>query len=117
MANLKLTEAKIHPEGWYQMKVVDIVEEDLKYGPTYKICLLSKEGDITALASSTYTTRSKFTAFVEAVLGEAPEDLDTDDLIGQMVGVKVVQKPNGYAEVAEFRRAKKGGKKDPFEDE
>lgn len=116
MAKMKLTEVETHPAGWYVMTISDIQEETMKYGPTYKVCLLSGEGAVTDLMSAKYTNKSKFGAFVAAVLGEQPEDLDTDDLIERKVCVLVSHNTAGYAQVDEYKQVKKKAKKDPFDE-
>src|SRR5689334_14428969 len=97
MPKLTFTETTLHPEGAYQARILDIRADKMEFGPVFKISLATDEGTIEAMCSQSYTEKSKLTQLVRAVLKNTPEDLDTDDLIGETVGIVVEHKESGEA--------------------
>ena len=79
--------------GTYTATVASIYPAEGKFGPQleWKFAL-DPEGAMKAWTSQAYSPKSKLFAWARAILGEAPETLDTDDLIGKPVRLSVLTK-------------------------
>lgn len=118
MATLTFKENELHPEGQFRAKIVCIETEDQQYGPAFRVTLVTEEGTVEAICSTSYTRQSKLTSLVKAALGEIPQSLDTDCLLERQVGIVVehIQKDKAtFHRVASFLRLKTK-KEDPFEE-
>jgi hypothetical protein len=107
---IKQTRFQLLPIGEYTAKITDIDADDGKFGPQVRFEFEIQGGDysgqtLLAWASATFSPRSKLYAWTRAALGSdiLPDyDFNSDDLLGRMVMVTVVIRPNDDG--AEFNR-------------
>ena len=79
--------------GTYTATVASIYPAEGKFGPQLEWeFALDPEGTMKAWTSQAYSPKSKLFAWARAILGEAPETLDTDDLIGKPVRLSILSK-------------------------
>lgn len=81
-----------HPAGTFVAAIAGIYEDDSQYGPIFKVRFQTEEGEVTGRTSQTLSDKSKFGKIVCAVLGAIPDDLDTDELIGESLIITVEHK-------------------------
>jgi hypothetical protein len=103
-----IAEAKTdHPLGWFTFTVGRVREDSSKFGPCYKLPLVSDEGEVEPMCSTLYSRKSRFGLFVQAVLAkewdDCPKPLNTDILAACKVDGKVVLNENGFPTVEEFK--------------
>lgn len=122
------------PEEWLPGKIIDIEENEGKFGPGLKFILeldddepdetTGEVPEVWAYTSQILSPKSKLYAYVVAVLGEEaiPEEgetLDLDDMLGKRVDVfferyqgvdKESGKPVEKEKVTKMRAAKKAGR-------
>ena len=79
--------------GTYAATVVSIALVEGQFGPQLE-WMFALDGDNTmkAWCSKNYSGKSKLTRWAAALLGQAPELLDTDDLIGKPCRLSIVLK-------------------------
>src|SRR5690349_16376057 len=88
MATLTL-KSYAHPEGTFAARIIDVMEDESRHGPVYKVRLRTDEGDCQALVSAKYSPKSKLARLVRCALGNVPEEINTDDLIGAQLRITV----------------------------
>lgn len=80
--------------GLYAAVVADIEAADGQYGPqlkwTFVLLDFEDEHKVLAWSSQALTAKSKLGLWAEAILGELPEELDTDDLINRKCQLELV---------------------------
>jgi len=120
---MKLKLATLHPAGMYRATITSMVEEDTQFGDALKFGMVTDEGVLSVLCSTTYSAKSKLGRLADAILGERPDELDTDELKGKYftVCVEHEETPKGtWEKVTAFAPYAKNGKGkavDPFEKE
>jgi hypothetical protein len=96
-----------HPTGWFTFVVGSIREETSRFGACLKIPLVSDEGEVEPMFSTTYSRGSKLGKFAAAAIGceweELPKPLNTDLLEGCNIIGRVILNENGYPTVEEFK--------------
>ena len=120
MPVLELKKIEAHPAGEFLAQICTLTEETSKYGDCYKIGLKTEQGTCVAMCSATYSEKSKFGKLVAAAFGNRPQGLNTDDLLNQVIKIKVIHTApdddgNVYDRVIGF--AHRDGAFDPFENE
>ena len=86
------------PEGKYVAEVLDIVDDRGDYGPQLRFTFSIDDGEysghtISGWASKKFTLRSKLYGWVQSAFNaHIPQeyDLDTDDLLGRKVNLRLV---------------------------
>ena len=107
--------------GTYAATVDRVEEVEGKYGQQLRFVLALEDSDVTlsAWCSATYSDKSKLSRWVKAILGELPDELDTEALVGKPCRVTVVirAKEDGtqFNRVDEILPPRKGQKPKPEE--
>lgn len=100
MAKLKMA---AHPVGVFVATLYGIAEDTSQHGPVLKWRWQTDEGEIIGLTSRNYSAsdKSKVRAIAKALLGEAPEELDTDMLLTRSCQI-VVKQDGDFARVVDY---------------
>ncbi len=90
---LNQTIYEILDTGTYTATVSAIDADEGQFGPQLKWLFKLEDGSTqTAWTSQSYSNKSKLFAWTRAILGETPDPLDTDDLIGRPCRLSIVIK-------------------------
>jgi hypothetical protein len=117
---VKLNLQKLHPAGMHRAVITSVVEEDTQYGPSLKFGMVTDDGTLSVICSTTYSAKSKLGRLTEAILGSRPEEVDTDHLKGKQLLVMVEHEMTAtgtWDRVTAFAPYREGTKFDPFEEE
>lgn len=95
-----LTMAK-HPAGVFTATLYGIAEDTSQHGPVFKWHWKTDQGDIWGLTSQMYSPKSNVRAIAAALLGEAPEVLDTDKLLTRSCQL-VIKHEGDFAKVTDY---------------
>jgi len=92
MPKLNLKESAVMDAAKYGANVVAIEPDQGSYGPQLRwtFHLPAADAFLTAWCTTTYSPRSKLGTWVENILGELPDSLDTDDLIDRACTLDVI---------------------------
>ena len=78
--------------GQYEAEVVRFEEMDSKYGTALKIIYETSDGqEINELMRMKYSSKTKLGKRVQEILGDMPEQLDLNELIGKRVIVTLIE--------------------------
>lgn len=107
MPTLDKKEFIVIPSDVYRAEIVSIKQVTGRYGEQLEWVfeIPEQETSLTGWCSLTYSDRSKFGKWVKAMFGDLPPTIDTDDLIGETVHLRVsVQK---RADESEYNKVEK----------
>ena len=105
--------------GTYPVTIKDVRKTEGDYGEqvlfTFRVD--DSEAELCAWASATYSTKSKLGRWVTAILGNMPDELDSEELVGKpcRITVLVKAKDDGtqFNKVDEVLPAKRKPKPEP----
>lgn len=90
---IKQTVYEVLDTGTYPATVSAIDADEGKFGAQLKWSFRLEDGSTQmAWTSQSYSNKSKLCAWTRAILGEPPDPLDTDDLIGRPCRLSLVVK-------------------------
>ena len=105
--------------GTYPVTVKEVRKAEGDYGEqvVFTFRVDDSEAELCAWASATYSTKSKLGRWVVAILGDMPDQLDSEELVGKpcRITVLVKTKDDGtqFNEVDEVLPAKRKPKPEP----
>lgn len=93
MPVVQKTEFEVYDTGTYLATVASIRQVDGQFGPQFQWDFdVEPDGQIRGWTGITMSSKSKFGQWVRGILGEIPDEVDTDKLVGLPCRLSVVIK-------------------------